>query len=439
MGNRPKIIYTWNSYAINIRFYGNPTLQQNSSTRIVWLDVSATKNADALVRLSSNTTVENCYLHNAQWWIRSTWDPIWQPSNIQNVKIKNSVIEDIADDGIMIQDVNWIIIEDNLIRTVNQNYYLVWPSQQQAAWDGIQFVANANWKLLNNRIDRSDTANKFNFISSYDKAVPPNTAIIEWNTFISPMTSSEGWAIFYASNHVWVWYQNTWDWYNVYVRNNIFSWALPWTALSAVWYHWENLYSSGNVYKNMTSCLTNRRRKNWLPQVPIYSNWDIFILCSNDTIGNVIVDSSSINSILSGTNDYQINTGLNNTWFDDNSWNNSIYQNYNNISNWNLDVIWNESTDDIIENKKPNTIISKIQSLNNWKIRIYLKSTDDKKVKKTYYKVWYLSWKSARIFSVKYKKNMFVRFYSVDYYWNKESIKKVQIQKKWWKYIIINK
>lgn len=289
VGTRPKIIYTWDSYAINVRFWGNPVLQQNSSTRIVWLEVVATKNADALVRFSSNTSVENCYLHNAWWWLRSTWDPIWSVSSIQNITLKNSVIEDIADDGMYIKDVNWIIIEDNLIRTVNQNYYLVWTSQQDASWDGIQIVGCANWQIINNRIDRSDTANKFNFITSYDRAVAPYTAIIEWNTFISPRASSQGGAIFYAWHHAWVWYQNTWWGYNVYMRNNIFSWALPWTALSSVWYHWENLYSSGNVYKNMLNCLTNRWFQQWVPQIPIYSQWDVFIWCTNNTIGNVII------------------------------------------------------------------------------------------------------------------------------------------------------
>ncbi|HMS91455.1 MAG TPA: right-handed parallel beta-helix repeat-containing protein, partial [Candidatus Absconditabacterales bacterium] len=298
-GPRPKLIYTGDGYAVASTFYENPIVQQASSTRIVGLDISATKNADALIRLSSNTTVENCYLHNAQWGIRSTGAPIGDPSNIQNVKIINSVIEDIADDGIMLQDVNGILIEDNLIRTVNQNYYLVGPTQQQAAGDGIQFVANANWQIINNKIDRSDTANKFNFITSYDKAIPPNIAIIAGNTFISPMASDQGGAIFYGGYDVGRGYQNTGDGYSVYMINNIFSGALSDTALSSVWYHGENLYSIGNVYKSMTSCLTNRWFKSGISQVPIYSYGDEFLSCANSTVGNVIITNENNIPILS--------------------------------------------------------------------------------------------------------------------------------------------
>jgi len=607
VGNRPKIIYTWDSYAINIRFYGNPNLQQNSNTRIVWLEVSATKNADALVRFSSNTSVENCYLHNAWWWLRSTWDPIWSWSSVQNIKLKRSVIEDIADDGMYIKDVNWIIIEDNLIRTVNQNYYLVWTSQQDASWDGIQIVGSANWQIINNRIDRSDTANKFNFITSYDKAVSPYTAIIEWNTFISPRASSQWGAIFYASNHAWVWYQNTWPGYNVYMRNNIFSWALPGTALSSVWYHWENLYSSGNVYKNMLNCLTNRWFKTWFPQVPIYSQWDVFIWCTNNTVGNVIIlpPSSPItnnNPIISNqlfaifkndpnwtfvwdvvasdpdnwqaitysivwgntnnafsistnwrivvNNASTINTTTNafytltvrvqDSWSPslsaeaqikvvidstpliypqifsvnryttnwtiighvvaDNPYNSSplaysiMWWNTNNIfaitSTWvlyvnnasliasssssshsiSIQVDWDGSlspnsawawikinvnnnsndkiNDDIIDewtgdiktdNELPVTKVSKIYTSNKTKFTIRLSAKDDKKISKTYYKIWYLSWKSGKSFTTTYKKNMLVKFYSVDNDWNKEAVKTIQIIKNWSKFNFIEK
>ncbi|MFZ2150903.1 MAG: cadherin repeat domain-containing protein [Candidatus Absconditicoccaceae bacterium] len=607
VGTRPKIIYTGDSYAINIRFYGNPNLQQNSNTRIVGLEVSATKNADALVRFSSNTSVENCYLHNAGWGLRSTGDPIGSGSSIKNIKLKNSVIEDIADDGMYIKYVNGIIIEDNLIRTVNQNYYLVGPSQQDASGDGIQIVGCANWQIINNRIDRSDTANKFNFITSYDVAVSPYTAVIEGNTFISPRPSSQGGAIFYASNHAGVGYQNMGSGYNVYMRNNIFSGAVLGTSLSSVWYHGENLYSSGNVYKNMLNCLTNRWFKAGFPQVPIYSQGDVFIGCTNNTIGNVIIlpPSSPVTnnnpiisnqlfaifkndpngtfvgdvvasdpdsgqaitySIVGGNtnNAFSINTNgkiivnnattINNTSnafytltvrvqdsgtpslyaeaqikvvidstpliypqifavnrytsngtiignvVADNPYNSSpltysimggntnnifaitstgvLYVNNaaliasssssshsisikvdgdgslspnsagarikinvnNNSDNKNNDDIVGEGSGDIqIDNELPVTKVSKIYTSNKTKFTIRLLATDDKKIKKTYYKIGYLSWKTGKTFTTTYKKNMLVKFYSEDIDGNKEAVKTIQIIKKGSKFNFIEK
>lgn len=287
VGTRPKLIYTWNSYAVAIRFYWNPTLQQSSSTRIVGMDIAANKSAAALVRFSSNTTIENCYLHNAWWWVRSTWDPLGSPSAIQNVKLKNSVIEDIADDGMYIVSVSGVVIEDNLIRKVNQNYFLVWPSQSQAAWDGIQFVHVTNRVVRNNKIDRSDTPNKFWFIFGLDDTPVWNTALIEWNTFIAPKWSSQ-----WGSTIYWAVASGA----NVLMQNNVFSWSvsLPGYTQTCIWYNGKNLTSRNNTYKNMNRCLTNKFFQNWVPQAPIYSQWDTFIWCNYNTEGNVILSWSAL-------------------------------------------------------------------------------------------------------------------------------------------------
>lgn len=286
VGTRPKLIYTWNSYAVAIRFYWNPTLQQTSRTRIVGMDISANKNAAALVRFTSNTSIENCYLHNAWWWIRSTWDPLWSPSAIQNIQLKNSVIEDIADDGMYIVSVSGVVIEDNLIWKVNQNYFLVWHSQTQAAGDGIQFVHVANRVVRNNRIDRSDTPNKFWFIFALDDTPVWSTAKIEWNTFIAPKWSSQWWSTIY-----WAIASGA----NLLMQNNVFSWSvsLPGYNQTCIWYNGKNLTSRNNIYKNMNRCLTNKFFQNWVPQVPIYSQWDTFIWCNYNTEGNVIISSGT--------------------------------------------------------------------------------------------------------------------------------------------------
>lgn len=597
---RPKIIYTWDSYAINIRFYWNPIMQQASSTRIVGLDVSATKNSDALVRFSSNTTVENCYLHNAQWWIRSTWDPTGSPSAIQNVKLKNSVIEDIADDGMYIVSVSGIVIEDNLIWKVNQNYYLVWTTQQEASWDGIQFVHASNRVVRNNRIDRWDTANKFWFIFALDDTVQWTNAIVEWNTFIAPKWSSQWWSTIY-----WAIGSGA----NLLMRNNVFSWSvsLPWYNQTCIWYLWRNLTSSNNVYKNMNRCLTNKFFQNWVPQPPIYSQWDSFIWCNYNTQGNVIVtwipnennnpiisnqlfaifkndtnwifvwdviasdpdswqsitysivwgntnnafsintnwrivvnNASAINSttnpfytlivrvqdswspslfaeaqikvVIDSTpliypqifsvNKYTTNWAIIANVVSENPYNSSpltysiMWWNTNNIfaitSTWVLyvnnaaliasssssshsisikvdwdgslspnsawawmtinvnnnsaplnmpivDPIIDKQDPDVIDNQFPITTVSKIYTSNKIKFTIRLSAQDNETIKKTYYKIWYLSWKSGKTFTTTYKKNMLVKFYSVDNDWNKETVKTIQIIKDWSTFKFIEK
>ncbi|HMS90997.1 MAG TPA: right-handed parallel beta-helix repeat-containing protein, partial [Candidatus Absconditabacterales bacterium] len=286
VGTRPKLIYTGNSYAVAIRFYGNPTLQQTSRTRIVGMDISANKNAAALVRFTSNTSIENCYLHNAGWGIRSTGDPLGSPSAIQNIQLKNSVIEDIADDGMYIVSVSGVVIEDNLIWKVNQNYFLVGHSQTQAAGDGIQFVHVANRVVRNNRIDRSDTPNKFGFIFALDDTPVGSTAKIEGNTFIAPKGSSQGGSTIYGAIASGA---------NLLMQNNVFSGSvsLPGYNQTCIWYNGKNLTSRNNIYKNMNRCLTNKFFQNGVPQVPIYSQGDTFIGCNYNTEGNVIISSGT--------------------------------------------------------------------------------------------------------------------------------------------------
>lgn len=612
VGTRPKIIYTWDSYAINVRFWANPILQQNSSTRIVWLEVVATKNADALVRFSSNTSVENCYLHNAWWWLRSTWDPIWSGSSIKNITLKGSVIEDIADDGMYIVSVSGVVIEDNLIRKVNQNYFLVWPSQQDASWDGIQFVRVANRVVRNNKIDRSDTPNKFWFIFGLDSSPVWSTALIEWNTFIAPRWSSQ-----WGSTVYWAVASGA----NLLMQNNVFSWSvsLPGYNQTCIWYNGRNLTSRNNIYKNMNRCLTNKFFQNWVPQVPIYSQWDTFIWCNYNTEGNIIISWSPITNqapsianqlfaifkndpngtfvwdVIASDPDngqtltYSIIWGNTNNAFSINSvgtiivHDSSVLQNYTNpfytltvrvqdngspslytdaqikvvidstpliytqifsvnkystngtvigrvlaenpynnsplsfsILWWNTNTMfgisstgmlyvsnasalanstntkhtlairvdWNGSlspnsawawmtinvvnnyspnippipnndptittgnttdddvsTDDVstIDRQAPTTIIDKISSLGNTKFTVKFKATDNVKIKTTYYRVGYLSWKVWDWFTASYRTALLVRFFSIDSAGNREKIQRVQIIKKDGKFSFIER
>ncbi|MGV8086226.1 MAG: choice-of-anchor Q domain-containing protein [Candidatus Woesearchaeota archaeon] len=120
----------------------------------------------------TNLTINNCKLHNAQWGIRVGY------SGTSNISILNSEIYNIRDDGIYVDGMTgYLLIDNNSIHNVNQNWYYVGTSDNQASGDGIQLnvVRNLTFNVINNIIDRTDTGNKFCFI------VGTNTTLYYYN------------------------------------------------------------------------------------------------------------------------------------------------------------------------------------------------------------------------------------------------------------------
>ncbi len=125
---------------------------------------------------STNGKVINCKLHGAEWGLRAL-------NHIDGLYVYNTEIFDIADDGMFIKNTQNIEIAHCYIHRVNQNWQPPETPEGEAAGDGIQFYLCNNWHVHHNIIDRSDTGNKFCFISNNPSQ---NNGILEKNLLIAP-------------------------------------------------------------------------------------------------------------------------------------------------------------------------------------------------------------------------------------------------------------
>lgn len=185
-------------YILAVRQYNNAELAARTSTKLVGLQISAdTPSICNGLRLGSNLQIDSCYIHGATWGWRETGGKVGDPNRIKNISIKNTVIENTLDDGIYLQHVDEINLENIEVLRSNQNWK---PGVDQsiAAGDGIQLNAVTRVRIKNIKIDRSDTGNKFCLIiAGFFARTDGNYLIIEDNTFISPKKTDQGGAVIY--------------------------------------------------------------------------------------------------------------------------------------------------------------------------------------------------------------------------------------------------
>lgn len=124
---------------------------------------------------SKNGKIINCKLHNATWGIRAL-------NYVNGLLISNTEVFNIKDDGIFIKNSTNIEIANCYIHNVNQNWF-VSTSESSAGGDGIQLEACNQWHIHHNEIDRTDTGNKFCFISNNPNQ---NNGIFEHNKLSGP-------------------------------------------------------------------------------------------------------------------------------------------------------------------------------------------------------------------------------------------------------------
>ncbi len=281
-GDRPKIIATTTTatsgfYLLDIGFWNNPIEQQASSTRISGLDMSAAMPSRCNgVRGSSNLLIDNCYIHSTTWAWRSTSTAVGDPSRINNITMRDCVLESTQDDGIFIQNADVVTVDNVLVIKANQNYHTVGTSQSQAAGDGMQFNMTSKLQITNCKVDRSDTGCKFCIIIAGFIEVADNYLILDNNEFIAPIATSQGGAGLYIRDirtNMPIIYSNN------KLKGD--------KGLTGLWYQSNGeLNSINNIYDSLS---TGINKINTTSDSICTSNNDIFINCSVNTRGVTII------------------------------------------------------------------------------------------------------------------------------------------------------
>jgi hypothetical protein len=146
-------------------------------------------------------------------------------------RILNNEVHHVPVDAIFVQYARDFEIAGNYIHHVNQVFHQD-PSQDVSAGDAIQLDVTANWWVHHNVLDRTDTGNKFCFIST--RSFPDTTqyGTVEYNTMSGPLETAGGGASLFLGGEPEM----------VHVRYNIFVGPSP----TAVYKH-SPMHFYGNV------------------------------------------------------------------------------------------------------------------------------------------------------------------------------------------------
>lgn len=158
--------YTWDS--------------TRSDTTIRDLEIEAPL-ATSCIRLmraenSSGINIINCLLHGSGWGIRVLFT--------SQVLIENTEIYDIGDDGMFLQGVTDLEIKNCYVHHVNTDWQPPSTPETEASGDGIQLSQCNSWHVHRNFIDRTNSGNKFCFISNN---ADQDDGILEHNYLTGPL------------------------------------------------------------------------------------------------------------------------------------------------------------------------------------------------------------------------------------------------------------
>lgn len=233
------------AHGVTIASYGKgsrPIIKSNTTAHVVstaWegsnnvtfrdIEVYAPNATSCIIfRTSSkNGKVINCKLHGAEWGLRAL-------QNIDGLYVFNTEVFNIKDDGMFIKTAKNIEIANCYIHHVNQKWKPPHTPEGKAPGDGIQFEGCNNWHVHHCFIDRSDTGNKFCFISNNPNQ---NDGIFEYNLLTGP--SVEGFSIYIG------------DGTNLIFRYN----TILGPSNSPLFSHANNLQIHHNLFINITGPL----------------------------------------------------------------------------------------------------------------------------------------------------------------------------------------
>ncbi len=139
---------------------------------------------------SSDITIRDCHFSKALWGIRIIGNP--DAHNPKQIRIVNTTVQETGDDGIYAQYTHNLHIDSCRIQRVNQNWFRAGQSESMASGDAIQLFNCRSFSVSHNRLDRSDTGNKFALIASQSQ-----NGTISNNTILGPSTQGQGGACIY--------------------------------------------------------------------------------------------------------------------------------------------------------------------------------------------------------------------------------------------------
>jgi parallel beta-helix repeat protein len=139
---------------------------------------------------SSNINIRDCHFSQALWGIRIIGNPDGHMP--KQIYIANTTVQETGDDGIFAQHASNLHIDSCHIRRVNQNWFKTGRSESQASGDAIQLYKCRSFTIKNNRLDRSDTGNKFALIASQSQ-----NGLVSNNIIVGPSTEGKGGACIY--------------------------------------------------------------------------------------------------------------------------------------------------------------------------------------------------------------------------------------------------
>jgi hypothetical protein len=167
--------------------------------------------------------IESCVARDSHWGIRIL-------GGCEDVRILGTVVHDIRDDGIFIQWTEGIEIARCTVYDVNTNFKFPYTSPEEAGGDGIQLSNCDDWHVHHNLIDRTNSGNKFCFISNDEQT----HGVLEHNWLRGPLAVGDGGSTLYFGH----------GGSGVVVRHNLVEGQAP----SAIWHHTAGLEVYGNAF-----------------------------------------------------------------------------------------------------------------------------------------------------------------------------------------------
>jgi hypothetical protein len=155
------------------------------------LEISSDLAAGINLQAKLGAVVYNNTVHGSGWGIRGY---------AKGFRILNNEVYDIVDDGMFFQNALFIEIGYNNVHHINTAWVEPYTPQSKAAGDSIQFSPARNWYVHHNTLDRSDSGNKFTFISNLDVVTANNYGILEHNIMKGPKTTGDGGSSIYFGN-----------------------------------------------------------------------------------------------------------------------------------------------------------------------------------------------------------------------------------------------
>ena len=252
-GPRPVIISSSDAHAVSTNWEGGRDITIRD------IEVYAPKAQSCVIfrDRSKNVKLLNVKLHGAVWGLRAL-------NYVDGIYVYNTEIFDTKDDGVFIKNSINIDIHHCHVHNVNQNWKPPSTPETIAGGDGIQFSECNHWRVRHNKIDRSDTGNKFCFISNNPLQ---DDGIFEYNELIGPLVN--GFSVYIE------------DGKNIILRYNKMS-----GSNSPIYSHASGLKIYYNIFRDMNGPLFVSG------SAEIYNN--LFYKCKKGIEGGTIVAKNNI-------------------------------------------------------------------------------------------------------------------------------------------------